>query len=763
MSRSSARIPFCILISFLTLLLVACGNAKKPTTVTLQSITVQGSNTVAKGNTVQLTATGTFKGSSSQSLTGLTWSSSNTALATIDATGVVTGKGQGTVTITASASGVQGTFTLQVTPAVLASLQMSPATSSVAAGLQDAVVLSGTLSDGSSATSADFTKCQWTSSIASVATVAGSGGNGMVSTLKTGSPAITANCGGLTQSVVITVTAAVLDHIVITPDSPSVPLGVPQQFWADGVNTDKTTTPLVNCQWQSSSGGVYVDDNGLATAKWQGTVTITVTANGMSANTSLTVTAPAIASISIQPAATSFMVGATDQLTAQARMTDNSSEDVSSTASWLSGDTAIATMDGAVAGLVHGVAQGPVTITATEGGQTGTANLTVTPGVSAANGLLYIWPTYQPNLYAYGIQADDTLTLMPGSPMTNGSDPGSGDFALDPTGTRIYSTSGNNVEVWASSIDSQTGALTEITGSPFMVKTGNISSRHLIFDPVYPMLHVDWGLNYVSLGLISATTYDQASGALGSGFLSDYRYDGEYDVPIAFAFTSDNSLLFTINVYIGWEFPFDNILERSAVNATDGGLTGAGELQGLEQMDIPLWVSPARNFLYCGTPTEDEIHHPRRKLELIDISAGMTDTGYSVDLGGARPYAIAFDSEANVMYVASATPSTPGYQTAIITSWAYDPNTGHLTALNSLTLDPSVYVIDDSKFGLTLAPDGKVLYLSAEILGTTTQYGVEVIGIDSTTHAMTVKQTATIPSAPTGDFPRQLLVPPPRN
>ena len=70
----------------------------------LSSISVAPVNPViTPGQTVQFTATGLYTDNSSTDITSIvTWSSSNTAVATIDATGLATGVGVGTVTISAT-------------------------------------------------------------------------------------------------------------------------------------------------------------------------------------------------------------------------------------------------------------------------------------------------------------------------------------------------------------------------------------------------------------------------------------------------------------------------------------------------------------------------------------------------------------------------------------------------------------------------------------------------------------------------------------
>jgi Bacterial Ig-like domain (group 2) len=74
-------------------------------------------------NTQQFTAIGTYSDSSTQPLTGLvTWASSATSVATINAAGLATGVSQGSTTISAALGGVTGTMLLTVNPALPSNL-----------------------------------------------------------------------------------------------------------------------------------------------------------------------------------------------------------------------------------------------------------------------------------------------------------------------------------------------------------------------------------------------------------------------------------------------------------------------------------------------------------------------------------------------------------------------------------------------------------------------------------------------------------------
>lgn len=78
---------------------------------TLVSLAVTpGNSTMQAGTTLQLAATGTYGDGSAQNLTNaVSWRSSNTAIATINSSGLVTGVIAGSSTITATSGTVTGT------------------------------------------------------------------------------------------------------------------------------------------------------------------------------------------------------------------------------------------------------------------------------------------------------------------------------------------------------------------------------------------------------------------------------------------------------------------------------------------------------------------------------------------------------------------------------------------------------------------------------------------------------------------------------
>jgi uncharacterized protein YjdB len=117
--------------------------------VPVGSVTVTPSSpTVNVGATLQLTAT--TKDLDSNVLTGrtVTWMSSNTGIATVSASGLVTGVAAGgPVTITATSEGLNGTAQVTVTLVPVASVTVSPPSSTIKFGAT--VQLSATTKDAS--------------------------------------------------------------------------------------------------------------------------------------------------------------------------------------------------------------------------------------------------------------------------------------------------------------------------------------------------------------------------------------------------------------------------------------------------------------------------------------------------------------------------------------------------------------------------------------------------------------------------------------
>jgi uncharacterized protein YjdB len=347
----------------------------------LSAITVTpGSASINKGSQQQFTATGTFSGGLTSNITNfVTWQSSNPVVATVNSTGLTTALSPGTATIQASSGTISGSATLVVASSyVLQTITVTPSAPSIAKGQTQQFMATGTYSDGS--TQNLTTSVTWSSSSQGVATISSAGlamGTGV------GTTNVGASLGAVSGSTTLTVTAAALVSIAVTPSNPSIALGTNQQFTATGNYTDGSTLNLTgSVAWNSSAPAVATISNtapniGQATSVATGQTTITATSGSISVSTTLTVTPATLLSITVTPATPTIPLGSTKQFTAIGTYTDGSAQDLSSSSVWSSSDTTIFTVN--TTGLAVSVGTGTARITATANGVSGSTNLTVIP------------------------------------------------------------------------------------------------------------------------------------------------------------------------------------------------------------------------------------------------------------------------------------------------------------------------------------------------------------------------------------------------
>lgn len=357
---------------------------------------------IALGTKVPYHATGTFSDQTTQDLTSsVTWSSANPAVATISnqqgesgiATSVATG-GPVTITATDPISGRTGGTTLTVTGATLTSIGVSPAVVTIPLGTREPFIATGVYSD---LTTQDLTSAvTWSSSNANVATIGNAmGSNGLATPLAAGGAITITATDPTTQiagSAKLTVTAATLSSIVITPVTPSIPLGLTVPFIATGTYSDLSTRDLTFAvTWSSSNLSVAAISNaaGFNGAAFSLTTGGPITVTAMDpvtrrvGSTQLTITAATLSSIAVSPSDSSMALTTNELLKATGTYSDLSSQDISSSVTWNSSNPMVAVLSNAARSRGEAISQAPgsitVTVTDPATGKTGSTALTVTP------------------------------------------------------------------------------------------------------------------------------------------------------------------------------------------------------------------------------------------------------------------------------------------------------------------------------------------------------------------------------------------------
>src|SRR2546429_1754596 len=241
--------------------------------------------TVQAGQTVQLTATPRDANGAALSGRAVSWSSSNTSLATVSSSGLASGVTPGSATITATSEGKSGTASVTVTQVPVATVSVSPATATVQAG--QTVQLIATPKDANGATLSGRT-VTWSSSNTSVATVSSSG---LVSGVTPGSATITATSEGKSGTSSITVTNIPVATVSVSPLTGSIQQSQTVQLTATLQDASGNTLSGRTVTWSSSNASVAtVSSSGLVSGVTSGSATITATSEGKSGTSSITVT-----------------------------------------------------------------------------------------------------------------------------------------------------------------------------------------------------------------------------------------------------------------------------------------------------------------------------------------------------------------------------------------------------------------------------------------------------------------------------------------
>jgi uncharacterized protein YjdB len=319
--------------------------------------------------------TDTTKDAGGHVLTGRTvvWSSSDTTIAPVDQAGLVLAKGLGTATITASSGKASATANVTVSLVPVKKIIIAPANPSVI--VKDSTTLSATTEDsvGNVLTGRVVT---WSSSDTTTATI---GATGTATGKKVGSAMITATSGSASANVTLTVQAVPINAVVISPQSSNLLVGQQQTLTAEVTDNSGNPIPGSTVTFSSGTPGVAtVTATGpltaTVTAAGSGKATITGTSGTKSGTATINVAIVPVATVTVTPTPDTVTLGGTVQLTATVK--DSAGNALTGrTVTWQSLNTGVATVS--ATGLVTSVGVGTAAISASSGGKTGLAEVTV--------------------------------------------------------------------------------------------------------------------------------------------------------------------------------------------------------------------------------------------------------------------------------------------------------------------------------------------------------------------------------------------------
>ena len=305
---------------------------------------------------------------------------------------------------------------------------------------------------------------------------------------------------------------------------------------------------------------------------------------------------------------------------------------------------------------------------------------------------------------AYSINSSTgALTQVSGSPFATGTGPQG--IAADPAGKFLYvanygAGAGNTVSAYT--INASSGALMQVTGSPFTIGPASSAPIALAVDPSGKFLYVannaanevagfiingtsgtlgaistspftglsnpiavavapSGGYLYVANSLgssLAAYTINSATGVISSTLFSPVAV-GTGTNPTAIAITGTGSSLFVADGGTGNIYGF-------SVNTASGDLTASTSPFTTAHPPVSLATNPSGTDLYAADGTT---------IDGFSITGPGALAALSTVTAGTGPYALAFDPQGKFLYVVNKTSNN-------ISGFSINSSTGALLALS---------------------------------------------------------------------------------
>ena len=438
-----------------------------------------------------------------------------------------------------------------------------------------------------------------------------------------------AGCGGNSSS-----TAKTMRSIAVSPSPATIAAAATQQFAATATYSDGTTANVTTtATWTSATTTVAtISASGLATAVASGSSAITASLSGVSGTAMLTVSASTatLTSIAVTPNSASIAVGATQQFTATGTYSDGSTKNLSSTATWTSGTTTVATIS--ASGLATAVASGSTTITASLNGVNGKATLTVS---AASQGVTSIAVTPNPGSIAVGATQQFTATAT----YSNGSTANVSSMAtwtVANTAVGTVSTSGLATAV-AAGITTVTASLNGISGNDAFNVT--VAPGHAVSVTTWHVDNNRSGLNAGEQSLTPANVTPQTFGKLFSYLVDGYAYAEPLLVSNVTIGGKVHNVLYVATEHDSvYAFDADNygtgapLWQVSVLQTGETPVTNDPDLQPYDGITSTPAIDPTTKTMYVVSKQIKSGSSATFRLSALDITTGAQKFGGPVTI-----------------------------------------------------------------------------------------------------------------------------------
>ena len=332
-----------------------CEVTVEPTPAESVTISTDGPTLLKATQTVQLSAAVMPETTTDKTVS---WSSDNTAVATVSETGLVTANSVGVAVITATNSAGQTdriTITVEETPVTSITLNRNSVTLRVEEGFK--------LTASIMPVTATNKNHKWESSEPSVVSV---DDEGYIRALALGQATVSCTAmdgSGVRAECKVTVEPTVAESVAITAEGPTT-LKAEETVQLTATVLPETTTDK-SVGWSSDNTAVAtVSDTGLVTARAVGTATVTATNSaGQKDEIIITVVETPVASIALSQTQATLKATQTVQLTASVLPTTATNK----TLTWTTSDERVATVSPEGTVTAVGVGEAIITASATDG------------------------------------------------------------------------------------------------------------------------------------------------------------------------------------------------------------------------------------------------------------------------------------------------------------------------------------------------------------------------------------------------------------
>lgn len=347
----------------------ASGTAVIAVSQTAAIVTLSPSaDTLVTGDTVRATAEAFDANGHAMKAAGISWSSSDPAVARVDSTGLVTALSPGEAEITGSSGGGSGHMTLLVIAPTPTAILLTP-DSLVLSALRDTVRVAAEVFDQAGGV-IEGVVVSWSSADESVAAV---DSTGLIVAISLGMTAVTASAGAASAEATVAVLQLV-GRVVVSPIADTIAPGDTQRLGAEAFDANGHVIEGAEFSWSSNDLSVAtVDARGLVTAVGAGKALIAATSGGVTGQMELEVVASAATVIDVVPD-TVALTAVGDTIRLLPVVLDQFGRVVGDAAvSWSSGDQSVAAVD--ESGLVTARGTGNTRVIATSDAASGAATV----------------------------------------------------------------------------------------------------------------------------------------------------------------------------------------------------------------------------------------------------------------------------------------------------------------------------------------------------------------------------------------------------